>query len=62
MTRRGTEGLIRPHANSNRLEEALLMQTDRATCYVSHNLVNCRNNLYTTDQQQFEVMDLEGYS
>ena len=37
------------------------MQTDRATRYVSHNLVNCRNNLYTTDQQQFEV-NLEGYS
>jgi len=29
-------------------QETLLLQTDRATRFVSQNLVNCRNKLYST--------------
>ena len=36
------------------------IQTDRATRYVSQNLVNCRNKLY--DKSATNRMELEGYS
>ena len=42
-------------------QEALLPQMDRATRYVSQNLVNCTNKLYN-NAQQIAVMELEGYS
>ena len=46
-------------------QEALLSQTDRATPYVSRNLVNCRTAVgtsCTTNPEEIEVMELEGYS
>ena len=42
-------------------QETLLPLTDRATRYVSQNLVNCRNKLYN-NPQQIAMMELEGYS
>jgi len=46
-------------------QEALLSQTDRATRCVSRNLVNCRTAVgtsCTTNPEEIEVMELEGYS
>ena len=40
-------------------QETLLPQTDRATRYVSENLVNCRNKMY--DKSTTNRMELDGY-
>jgi len=45
----GVERVIFPSAPCSTvqcIQETLLPQTDRATRYVSQNLVNCRNKLY----------------
>jgi len=39
-----------------------LPQTDRATLYVSQNIVNTVETSCITNPQQIEVMELEGYS
>jgi len=42
------------------IQEALLLQTDCATCYVDQNLVNCRHNLYnksTTNRSNGVTVD-----
>jgi len=47
------------------LQEALLTQTDRATRCVSRNLVNSCTTVgasCTTNREEIEVMELEGYS
>jgi len=46
------------------LKEPLLPQTDRATRYISQNLVNCCTTVETSctaNPQQIEVMELDGY-
>ena len=43
-------------------QEVLLPQTDRATRYVSQNIVNTVETSCITNPQQIAVMELEGYS
>ena len=53
------------HKNDGKKQEALLSQTDRAMRCVSRNLVHCRTTVETSctkNPQQFEVVELEGYS
>ena len=50
---------------SCKIQEALLPQTDRATRYVSQNLVNCCTTVGTSctlNPQQIAVIKLETYS
>ena len=53
------------HCQIGLQQEALLPQTDRATRYISRNLVNCCSTVETSctaNPQQIKVMELEGYS
>ena len=54
-----TPVMIRPRSNSVLLQEALLPQTDRTTRCMLH---NCLATSCTTNPEQTEVTELEGYS